>query len=60
MLERPEAAAVAFATGLVVVVVGLIGVSTSSFVNAGFIVAGAVLSVASAVWWRMLRRGGSS
>ena len=56
MLERPEAAAVGFATGLIVVIVGLIGVSASTTVNVGFIVVGVVVALASGVWWQMLRR----
>ena len=60
MLERPEAAAVAFATGLIVVIVGLIGVSANSAVNIAFIVIGVVLALGAAAWWQLLRRSGSA
>jgi hypothetical protein len=56
MLERPEAAGVAFGTGVIIVVVGVIGVSTSDAVNIGFIVAGVVIAVLAAGWWQLLRR----
>jgi len=56
MLERPEAAAVAFATGIIVVIVGLIGVSASTAVNIGFIIVGVLIGVLSVAWWQMLKR----
>lgn len=58
MLERPELAGVVFGTGLVLVLIGLIGLSTNSAVNYGFAIAGVVIAVLGVVWWRMLRRSG--
>ena len=60
MLERPEAAAVGFASGLIIVIVGLIGVSANNAVNVAFIIVGVVLALVSAFWWRLLRRSGNA
>ncbi|MDA1035298.1 MAG: hypothetical protein O3B65_00280 [Chloroflexi bacterium] len=55
MLERKELTGVLFATGLVLVVVGMVGVGGAQALDWAIGVAGMLIAVLAGAWWPILR-----
>ena len=55
MLERKELTGILFATGLVLIAIGFVGVGGSQALDVAFGVTGAALAVLASAWWRILR-----